>query len=117
MDRGIEFCQLCEEPLLPGDRLSPSLFNGKHVHHECGFRAIIGGANHIMGRCTCCGGREPPDPPGLTAREAAREAMRAFERREANDMLYEVARKICHEEGFDWTDPRTGVTHKAPPRA
>lgn len=28
--------------------------------------------------------------------------------------LYEVAKKICHDLGMPWTDPRTGVTHKAP---
>ena len=28
--------------------------------------------------------------------------------------LYDVARDVCHEHGMDWTDPRTGTTHKAP---
>jgi hypothetical protein len=31
-----------------------------------------------------------------------------------NRDLYDVARQINHEYGFDWTDPRTMVTHKAP---
>lgn len=30
--------------------------------------------------------------------------------------LYDVARDVCHEHGMDWTDPRTGKTHKAPPK-
>lgn len=82
-------CSLCDEPILPGEPLSPSLFNGKHVHHECGFRAVAGGANHIRGLCQCrhlikfgFGATEPPlppDPPGLTKREAAREALRAWQ--------------------------------------
>lgn len=28
--------------------------------------------------------------------------------------LYDVAREICHKFGFNWTDPRTRITHKAP---
>jgi hypothetical protein len=31
-----------------------------------------------------------------------------------NEKLYEVARKICHEHGMPWTDPRTGQTFPAP---
>ena len=29
--------------------------------------------------------------------------------------LYDIARKVTHESGFTWTDPRTGVTHEPPP--
>lgn len=29
--------------------------------------------------------------------------------------LYDVAREVCHKHGIDWTDPRTGITHPAPP--
>ena len=28
--------------------------------------------------------------------------------------LYDVARRICHEHGLPWTDPRTGVTYPPP---
>lgn len=28
--------------------------------------------------------------------------------------LYDVARQICFDMGANWTDPRTGKTHKAP---
>jgi hypothetical protein len=28
--------------------------------------------------------------------------------------LYDVARKICHDAGYPWTDPRTGITY--PPK-
>jgi hypothetical protein len=45
-------------------------------HYECHFRSIIGGLNHLRGRCTCCGGTEPPDPPELSKREAAAEAVK-----------------------------------------
>lgn len=27
--------------------------------------------------------------------------------------LYDVAREISHQFGYDWTDPRTGKTYKA----
>ena len=114
MDRGITLCQLCDELILPGDALAPDIFNGLPVHYECGLRAIVGGANHITHRCTCCGGTEPPDPPGLTRREAARAAQTAWE---IDQALHAYARRLSHEFGFDWTDPRTGEHHPAPPRS
>jgi len=42
-------------------------------------------------------------------RDAAHDAMHEY-----FSPLYDVARKVCHEFGYDWTDPRTGITHKAP---
>jgi hypothetical protein len=30
------------------------------------------------------------------------------------DPLYEVAKRVCHEYGLPWTDPRTGVTYLPP---
>lgn len=49
------------------------------LHYECHLRGIIGGANHLMRRCTCCGGTEPPDPPELTKRQAARAAVSTWQ--------------------------------------
>jgi hypothetical protein len=48
-------------------------------HYECQLRGVIGGLNHQMGRCTCCGGTEPPDPEDMTAREAAKAAVSYFQ--------------------------------------
>ena len=28
--------------------------------------------------------------------------------------LYDVARRVCHDSGLPWTDPRTGVTYPPP---
>lgn len=53
--------------------ISPGFF-----HVECAARMVIGGANHLLGRCTCCGGTEPPDDPTLTKREAARTALAIY---------------------------------------
>jgi hypothetical protein len=39
---------------------------------------MIGGLNHLLGRCTCCGGTEPPDPPEMTPRQAALAAVAAW---------------------------------------
>ena len=63
-----EACHHCGEAFQPGDQ---GIANPGPRHHECFMRSITGGANHIIGRCTCCGGNQPPDPPGLTRREAA----------------------------------------------
>ena len=69
-------CGRCGETIAPHDEaqfISPGWF-----HHECAARMVIGGANHLLGRCTCCGGTEPPDDPALTKREAARTALAIF---------------------------------------
>jgi hypothetical protein len=68
-------CELCVEPILSGE---PKADTVQPFHRECLFRAVMGGANHILKRCSCYGGAEPPDPPGLTMREAARAAWRAY---------------------------------------
>lgn len=33
---------------------------------------------------------------------------------EENPALYEAAKKVCHEFGVPWTDPRTGQTFPPP---
>lgn len=76
-------CTFCKEPVLPGERQA-DLVNAD-AHWECGFRAIIGGLNHQMGRCTCCGGTEPPDPPNMTSRQAALAAVGYFYSRKAGE--------------------------------
>lgn len=80
-----EHCQWCEEAIVAEDdgvtidtyregvgwRDSP-------MHYECHLRSLIGGLNHLRGRCTCCGGDQPPDPPELTRRQAAIQAVRLW---------------------------------------
>lgn len=73
-----ERCPWCDEPVwiafqsvviiphVDEDREFPRAW-----HRECAVRQVIGGVNHLRGRCTCCGGTEPPDPPDMTRREAA----------------------------------------------
>jgi hypothetical protein len=74
-----EVCYRCNEPILPDE---PMEFHygsaGGYAHWECAARAVIGGANHLLGRCTCCGGTEPPDDPTLSKREQARTALGIF---------------------------------------
>ncbi len=71
-----EVCAWCAELIEAGDDglLIPVLGAGTELpyHYTCHFRQTVGGLNHQMGRCTCCGGTEPPDPPGMSLREAAR---------------------------------------------
>jgi len=72
-------CLWCEEPVTPsGVQQSPIPSQGadgswelRLQHRECAARAILGGLNHLQGRCSCCGGTEPPDPPALSRRQAA----------------------------------------------
>lgn len=65
-------CAHCGEAIKSDDDgiLMPQAF-----HADCHIRRIVGGLNHQRGRCTCCGGTEPPDPPELSRREAARRAV------------------------------------------
>jgi hypothetical protein len=71
-------CMLwCKEKVFPSDDYHLVPHAGEEGsgmrpwHRECWVRALLGGINHIKGTCTCCGGSQPPDPPGLNAREAA----------------------------------------------
>jgi hypothetical protein len=70
-------CSRCGEPVLRGiDRVGEI---GPGIYHlECEARMVIGGANHLLGRCTCCGGTEPPDNPALSKRDQARAALAIF---------------------------------------
>ncbi len=78
-------CFHCEEKIQQDDNGFISLFIGNGgskeiVHHyECQMRIIVGGANHLRGMCTCCGGTMQPDPPGLTIRKAALLAVKVLE--------------------------------------
>lgn len=88
-------CAWCEEPILPGDQLSSATITSitpegvvkQRWHYECAMRSVIGGLNHVLGRCTCCRGERvglPPDPEHLTRREAALAAFRMF------NMIHEI---------------------------
>lgn len=43
-------------------------------HRECAMRSIVGSVGHQKRECSCYGGVGDGDPPGLSAREAARAA-------------------------------------------
>lgn len=80
-------CARCDEPIAADDdgvtipHVGDATVELRPYHYECQLRSVIGGLNHLRGRCICCGGSEPPDPPWLTRREAARAAVREWERR------------------------------------
>lgn len=71
-------CDHCDEPVLSTDLVSPSTLNGKPMHYECGLRIVVGGINHLLGLCSCCGGELPPDDEHVTRRQAARAATRLW---------------------------------------
>ena len=66
-------CIWCDEPVEPSEQ---DEHHRQPIHWECGLRSIVGGFNHIAGSCSCCGGNDPPDPEGLTRRQAAIAAAR-----------------------------------------
>ena len=55
----------------------------RHVpyHYNCYVRQIVGGVNHQLHLCSCqgCAGVLPPDPKGMTPREAARAAVELWQ--------------------------------------
>lgn len=48
------------------------------LHRECQMRALFGSVGHQQGQCACYGGTQE-DPPGMTAREAAKAAYALYE--------------------------------------
>lgn len=108
---GLENCDHCGEPL--GEDGDHGLISNARMHRECTLRCFIGGLNHLLGRCSCCvPGGAPPDPPGLTKRQAAIAAVAYWERRERT--LRALARRICHEAGIPWHNPDTGEDEQPP---
>ena len=81
-------CAWCDEPIGPTepyDRIRHVTAQGAtwaYRHRECAMRSVIGGLNHLRGRCHCCGGDAPPDPAHLSRREAARQACVEWWRRQ-----------------------------------
>ncbi len=74
-----EPCFWCGEAFVARDE---GIMSNVPMHLDCSMRSFIGGANHITGTCSCCGGDQPPDPPGLSKREAATLAHNQWRRRE-----------------------------------
>lgn len=79
-------CAWCDEVIVEGDdgvtvphveRLDRASVE-RPYHYACHLRGIVGGVNHQLGVCVCCGGTLPPDPPEITRREAAEAAVWAF---------------------------------------
>lgn len=75
-------CLWCDEAIAEGDDglLIPHVAEGgpreAPWHYACHLRSIVGGVRHQLGQCTCCnlGGKLPPDPEGMTRRQAAEAA-------------------------------------------
>jgi hypothetical protein len=81
-------CPHCGEPVVAEERSSPepTLTVWGDMHRECAHRSILGSVAHIERRCSCyVPGSTESDPPGMTVREAARAAVRAWRLREARN--------------------------------
>ncbi len=71
-------CMRCDEPVQE-EELTVAVNGGAGcMHTDCMIRSVVGGANHLRGNCSCCGGELPPDPPSLSRREAASLAARIW---------------------------------------
>jgi hypothetical protein len=76
-------CLLCKETIVEADTGNVN-GTGQTFHYECQMRAIVGSVGHQLARCSCFGGTEE-DPPGMTAREAAKAAAKLWHDRQAED--------------------------------
>jgi hypothetical protein len=113
MPNDLDLCAWCEEPVLVGERIARMTIqregHARRLHHECEFRSVMGGANHIRGTCTCCGGKGDPDPHGMSKRQAAMAAMDAWhEMQPKRTWLYDEALHTFRECTISATDRRTG---------
>jgi hypothetical protein len=80
-------CFHCEEPIRQGEPGFSMMHVGNlsasrvYEHRACFLRGIFGSVAHIEHRCSCfVPGSECGDPGGLTRRQAAEAAVRAYER-------------------------------------
>lgn len=74
-------CPYCREEITDTDTIKTMDSNvfTHCCHSECVTRNLIGGLNHLKRLCSCYGGTEPPDPPEMTNREAAKAAVSYWE--------------------------------------
>jgi hypothetical protein len=70
-----ETCVHCVDGFVADDR--GVIITNAPLHLECFLRTVLGSAAHQEGRCSCFGGTGE-DPPGMSKRESARAAQRAF---------------------------------------
>ena len=70
-------CAHCGEPI-EEPQIAWGPFDGSPLHSECRGRLLLGGLNHFRRLCRCYGGSLPPDPPGLSRREAAQAVYDAY---------------------------------------
>jgi hypothetical protein len=80
-------CAFCAEPIADGDRGFVGPGDALPSHLECTLRCVLGSVEHIEGRCSCYGGHDEDDPPGLSRRDAAILAVAAYERRHGVRLL------------------------------
>jgi hypothetical protein len=66
-------CLFCDEEVRPQDK-TRTVNESDLVHLECMMRQVVGSVGHQNGTCSCFGGSDE-DPPGMTKREAAQEAL------------------------------------------
>jgi hypothetical protein len=76
-------CSHCDEPIVNGD--SGIVYsNGPVAHRNCFLRQSIGSVAHLRKRCSCyVPGSTEFDPPNMTRRQAADEAVRLWEKMQA----------------------------------
>jgi hypothetical protein len=87
-------CMFCGQAVTGNDEQAPfpilDFRTGEAVplHSECGLRLVVGSVGHIHRKCSCfVTGSTYTDPPGLTARQAARAAVVAWSAARGDDSL------------------------------
>ena len=68
-------CSYCDD-LIEEHDMGTIGIDGSIWHYECSIRAAVGSVGHQAHECSCYGGVDAGDPPGLTQHEAALAAER-----------------------------------------
>ena len=88
-------CAHCLEPILLGESGSimdcigvDSEWSQIVYHAECRVRLIVGSVGHQLGKCGCNGGPdEMDDPPDVSLKEGAKQAVVLFAQQQAKRLL------------------------------
>jgi len=80
--------------------------------HVLAFKTLVAENGGIVARCIC-GWSTGPRFTSMVASSLFR-AHQDDPSAPEPPTLYDVARDVCHEQGMDWTDPRTGIKYPPP---
>jgi hypothetical protein len=72
-------CLHCDEPIGAAERVHMmTTYSCMAMHLACLVRNIVGSIAHQQKQCSCYGGTDSDDPPGVSKFQAARDAAKYY---------------------------------------